>query len=242
MNVEHKKTVLNDEAALYHHSEQVSEKEKWQHMTPAKRWDYFKSYYLWKVVGVAAAVLVVGSILYSMFSPKKEVVLSVAIIDQALRIDQYMKVQEEIDTLLGLDPETQETVFDGGYDFKFNGMDAVQKFAIYNMTGELDITILPLSVFERYAPNGTYSPVAGHLKPGLYSELSDYLVESKQADEDGNLIEGSETVYGIRIDSTHVFEEYSPEEPIILVINLSTSKEEAIEEFLNYLFFPERCK
>lgn len=242
MDVKHKKTVLDDEAALYHHSEQVSEKEKWKNMSPEKRWDYFKSYYLLKVLGVTAVVFVVGSILFSMFSPKKEVVLSVAIVNRALRMDQYEKVQAEFEALLELDPETQETVFDGGYDFELNEMEAVQKYAIYNMTGELDVTILPLSVFERYAPNGTYSPVANHLEPELSVELSEYFVESKQADTDGNLMEGSETVYGIRIDSTHVFEGYAVEEPILLVINHSTGKDEVISEFLNYLFFPEHGK
>lgn len=242
MDVKNKKTVLNDEAALYHHNEHVSEKEKWNNMSWRKRWEYFKNYYLLKVIVVVAVVAAIGSLLYSMFSPKPEVVLSVAIVNQAMVQPQYLQVQEEINEILKIDPETQETVFDGGYNFETDAYESLQKYALYNAVGELDITILPLSEFETYAPVGYFSPVAEHLQPGLYTELSEYFVESKQKDDDGNFIEGSETVYGIRIDSTHIFEGYEQKEPVILVINAATTKEEAIAEFLNYLFFPERRK
>ncbi len=239
MDVEHKKTVLDDGAALYHHDENVSEKEKWSRMSGKKRWEYFKSYYLMKCIAILASAAVVVSIFYAMFSPKPETVLNVAIVNQALVQPQYLKLQEAFETWIELDPEIQETVFDGGYDFELDQYNAMQKFAIYNAAGELDVTILPLSEFEKYAPVGYFSQVSNHISTGLYLKLSDYFVESSRQNENGEIEEDSKAVYGIRIDSTRIFDGYEADGPIVLAINHSTGNEEMIEKFLTYLFFGE---
>ena len=239
MDVKNKKTTLSDEAALYHHREDVSEKEKWNNMSAKERWEYFKSYYLLKVLGGIVAVAVVVSILHTMLTPKAEVLLSVAIANGAMTQEQYLKVQEGFDKALGLDPEKQETVFDGGYDFEYDLYESMQKFAIYNAVGDLDVTIMPLSVFEVYAPKGYFAQISSKVSTGLYLQLTDCLVSCGLNDEDGNYIEGSEAVYGIRIDGTKVYEGYEVKEPVVMVINLASQKDASIEKFLQYLFFPE---
>lgn len=239
MDVKNKKTTLSDEAALYHHREDVSEKEKWKNMSGRKRWEYFKSYYLLKVLGTILGVGVVVSILYTILAPKPETLLSVAIANGAMTQVQYLDVQKEFEAVLELNPETQKTVFDGGYDFEYDLYESMQKFAIYNAVGDLDVTILPLSVFEVYAPRGYFCQISEKLSTGLYLELSECLVECGLNDEDGNYIEGSEAMYGIRIDTTHVFEGYETDEPVVLVLNLATQRTDTIEKFLQYLFFPE---
>ena len=44
MNLKNKKTVLGDDAALYSHKEDVSEKEKWENMSRKERLRYFADY------------------------------------------------------------------------------------------------------------------------------------------------------------------------------------------------------
>lgn len=242
MNLKNKKTVLNDEAAIYHHSENVSEKEKWKNMNGKKRWEYFKEYYLMKLVIIVICVGLAGSLLHTMLTPKPEVVLSVAIINGAMYYDTCEAVQLEFDELLALDAEKQETLFDMGYDLTAGSYETMQKFSMYNAVGELDITLMPQSVFESYAPAGFFSPVTEYLPADLYGELSEFLVESQRNDEDGNLVPGSETVYGIRIDSTWPYEGQNREEPVILSINLAPSNLENVERFLRFLFFPEEVK
>lgn len=239
MNIENKKTALDDEAALYHHSDHTSEKEKWAGMTAAKRWDYFKTYYLKKILVILLCAVAVGSIIYSMVKPKEEVVFSVAIVNVAMRQDLYMKVQEDMEKLLEIDKETQKIIFDGGYDFETDVYSAMQKFSLYNTTGELDVTILPLSEFEKYACVGHFSPVSEHLQTGLYNQLSDHFIVCGQKDDKGEWIEDSENVYGIRIDQTQIYENYETKEPVILAINKATKHNNEIAKFLEYLFFPE---
>lgn len=242
MEVKHKKTTLGDEAALYHHREDISEKEKWNNMTGKERWNYFKNYYLLKVLGILVTVIVVVSILNTILAPKPEKLLSVAIANGAMKQEQYLKVQEDFQKAIGMDEETQETIFDGGYDFEYDLYQSMQKFAIYNAVGDLDVTIMPLSVFEVYAPKGYFATVSSRISDGLYAELAAYLVESGLTDEDGNEIEGSEAVYGVRIDETAVFDGYEAEEEVVLVINLGSQKNESVEKFLQFLFFTEEPK
>lgn len=239
MNLKNKKTVLSDDAALYSHKEDVSEKEKWAAMKGKERWQYFADYYLWKIVVTVAVVAIVGSILYTMLSPKPEVVLSAAVVEDGANVLVYEQIQEKFQKAIGLNEETQQTVFDTTYNFSNGDYQAWQKFSMYNMVGDLDVTFLSKSLFEQYAPGGYFSPVAVHLSSGLYASLSDCLLETMQEDEEGNLIPGSETVYGIDLSGTWPYASLQREEPMVLVINRAPENAENIEVLLSVLFFPD---
>ena len=242
MNLKNKKTVLGDDAALYSHKEDVTEKEKWQTMSVKERLRYFADYYLGKIVIIAIVLGVLGSILVTMLTPKPEVVLSVAVINDAANITLYEEAQAKYNAYIGLDEETQQTLFDTGYSLNEYDYQSWQKYSIYNMVGDLDVSILPYSYFEEYAPGEHFSPVAEKLSSGLYASLSEYLLEAKRADEDGNLIPDSETVYGIDISSSWLYDGIERSEPMVLVINVAPKNEKNIETFLNFLFFPDEVK
>ncbi len=242
MDIKNKKTVLNDEAALYTRDKSLTEKEKWENMTAGQKWEHFKSYYLMKIIVTTICVVLIGSLIKTMLTPKPDVRLSVAVIDHAMLPDTMEQVQKEFDALIGIDPEKEETLFDNGYSFSTGMYESFQKFSMYNAVGELDVTIMPQSIFEEYAPGGFFSPVTEHLPADLYSDLSDYLLVSKQRDEEGNLIPESETVYGICLDSTWPFASEQREESIVLSINLASANMDNVERFLRFLFFPENTK
>ena len=210
-------------------------------MTWLQRLDYFKTYYLVKVIVIVIVIGVISSILHTALSPKPDRMISVAVIDDAVPIDVVYQVQEKFEAFIELDKETQETVFEE-YDFKYQQKKALQKFVLYNASGDLDVTIMPKSVFERFAPLGHFAEVTESLPTDLYIELSDYLMECQKEDEKGNLIEGSETVYGICLDSSWIFEEKKLEEPIVLSIGVSTLNEEMVENFIRFLFSSEQGK
>lgn len=242
MNLKNKKTVLNDDAALYSHKEDVSEKEKWQTMSNKERWQYFVDYYLGKIAAVVIILAVVGSILHTMLTPKPEVVLSVAVVNDAANQAVYDNLQTKFQEVISMDAEKEQTVFDTGYSFNSYDYQSWQKFSMYNMVGDLDVSIMPYTYFEQYAPGEYFSPVAAHLSSGLYAALSEYLLETKQQDEDGNLIPDSETVYGIDISTTWLYEGQSRDESMVLVINAAPENVENIEKFLTLLFFPDDVK
>ena len=113
---------------------------------------------------------------------------------------------------------------------------------MYNMVGDLDVSIMPYAYFKEYAPGEYFSPVAAHLSSGLYASLSDYRLETMQQDEAGNLIPDSETIYGIDLSSTWLYSGLTQEEPMVLVINAAPENVENIEKFLTLLFFPDDVK
>ena len=241
MDLNGKKTVLNDESTIYKQKEELSEKEKIKRMTWLERLDYFRTYYLVKVIVVLISVCVFGSILYTALSPKPDRVISVAVIDSAIPLEKSLELQEKFEAFMELDEKTQETWFED-YDFEYEQKKALQKFVLYNASGDLDITIMPQSVFEKFAPLGHFAEITESLPTDLYMELSDYLVECKREGDDGNLIEGSETVYGICLDSLCALEGQELEESVILSIGVSTVNEENIESFIRFLFSSEQGK
>jgi len=242
MNLKNKKTVLSDDAALYSHKEDVSEKEKWENLTTKERWRYFFDYYLGKIVVTVIVLAVIGSILHTMLTPKPETVLSVAVINDGSNLELYENLEAKFQSAISLDEETQQTVFDTGYSFNEYDYQSWQKYSMYNMVGDIDVSIMPYAYFEEYAPNEYFSPTAMHLSSGLYASLADYLLETKKKDERGNIIPDSETVYGIDLSSTWLYAEQQREEPMVLVINLAPKNEENIEKFLTLLFFPDDVK
>lgn len=237
MDIKNKKTALSDEASIYYHTGEVlSEKEKWKSMSGRQRWEYFKSYYLMKLIVAIVIAGFAGSLLYSILSPKPETVFYAAVINSAMNMQQIEQVQPEFEAYISLDPETQEILFDEGYYFYEREYESLQKFATYSAVGQIDVTVMPLSVFEKYAPAGYFAETAEKLPTDLYLELSDYLVESGRFGDDGTILEGSEAVYGIRIDGTWLYEEVSVTEPVILAISSASKNEENVIEFLRYLF------
>jgi len=242
MNINNKKTTLNDEAAIYTHNDNVSEKEKWQEMSGKKKWQYFKDYYLGKILAILMIALVIGSIVKTMLTPKPDIVLSVAVINDMQYQPVYDELQKKFDELLQLDTETQETLFDTGYGLGNGDYQSWQKFSMYNAVGDLDVTIMPLSVFEECAPGGFFSPTAEYLPTDLYMALSENMLETQVRDDDDNLIPDSETVFGICVDSSWVFEGQPRKEPMVLSINLAPKNIESIEQFIRFLFFPDDVK
>ena len=242
MNLKNKKTVLSDDAALYSHKEDVSEKEKWKTMSGKERLRYFADYYLGTIVIIVIVLAVMVSIAYTVLRPRPETVLAVAVVNDAANQQVYDELQKKYEEYISLNPEKQQTVFDTGYTFNNYDYQSWQKFSMYNMVGDLDVSILPMTYFEEYAPGEYFSPVAVHLSSSLYGALSEYLLETQKTDDEGNLIPGSETVYGIDLSSTWLYQNLQKEEPMVLVINAAPKNANNIEGFLNLLFFPDDVK
>ena len=242
MNLKNKKTVLNDDAALYSHRETVSEKEKWENMSAKERWRYFADYYLGKIVIGIIVLACLGSILHTMLRPRLDMVLSVAIVNDGMNQATYDELEAAFCEVIGLDEATQEAMFDTGYSFNQYDYQSWQKYSMYNFVGDLDATILPMSSFEEHAPDGVFSPVAEHLSSSLYSSLSEHFLETKQKDEEGNLIPGTETVYGIDLSGTWLYKDQPRTEPMVLAINVAPKNAANIEKLLLLLFFPDDVK
>jgi len=242
MNLKNKKTTLSDDAALYSHREDVSEKEKWENMTTKERLRYFADYYLGKIVVTIIVLAVVGSIAYTMLRPRPDVMLSVAVVEDGIHQTLYDDLKIELEEAMGLESEKQETIFDTGYNFSNGDYQSWQKFSMLNLVGDLDVTIMPKSVFEEYAPGNYFSTVSPYLSGSLSDELKPYFLEITLKNDDGTDIPDSKAVYGIDLSSTGICQNVQREEPMVLVINAAPKHAENIDDFLSFLFFPDDAK
>ena len=242
MNLKNKKTALGDDSALYNHREDASEKEKWENMTNKERLRYFADYYLGKIVITIIVLAVLGSIAYTMLRPRPDIMLSVAVVEDGINQPLYDDLKIKLEEAMGLDTEKQETVFDTGYFFSNGDYQSWQKFSMLNLVGDLDVTLMPKSVFEEYAPGNYFSTVSQYLSGDLSAALEPYLLEITLENDDGTEIPDSKEVYGIDLSSAWIYRKVQREESMVLVINAAPKHAENIDEFLSLLFFPDDAK
>ena len=242
MNLKNKKTVLGDNAALYNNREGISEKEKWAAMNKKERLRYFVDYYLGKIVAIVAVVAVLIAFVVTMLRPVPERIFSLAVVEDAGNQALYDELQTKLEEVLEMDAENEEIIFDTSHLLSNGDYQSWQKYFLYNTVGDIDVSIMPKYVFEEYAPGNYFSLVSERLSSDLYVALEPYFVESLRRDEDGVIIPNSETIYGIDISSTWLYENVELQEPMILVINMAPKNVENIEKFLTFLFFPDDAK
>ncbi len=91
-NMEDKKTTLDDNAAIYGKRDERDTKEKFAQLKGKDKWDFFKDYILGKLIIITASVVFAVFILYSIFGPKPETLMYVAVIDDPLGNENLEKM------------------------------------------------------------------------------------------------------------------------------------------------------
>ena len=236
MQIGNKRTTLKDDAALYsHESDKLTEKEKFRSLKGRKKWIQFRDYYLLKVIAIVAVLAFIVSLLYTVFSPKPETVFYAAIGDFAVDPERIDEIREDFNTYISLDTETQETTFDDGFFFMTDSYAATQKFAVYLAVGQISVAVVPQSVFEKMAPNGFFKPMSEVLPTELYLTLSDRFVMSGTNDDKGEVVPNSEKAYGIVLDGSRYYTDYSLSEPVVLCVCSTWGNNDVCVDFIEFL-------
>lgn len=237
MNLENKKTVLDDNASIYDHStDKLSDKEKFKQLNKKQRWQQFKDYYLAKIViGIIAAVLLV-SFGYSVFKEKPKAVIHVAVSDGAMPMDVIERVTAEFGEQVITDPKKQEIIIDNSYSFNSNFYNSLEAYGVLHAVGELHVSIMPKTVFEGLAMVGYFRNIdESGVSREFVDSISDLLVYVPRNDESGVTIEGSEAPYGVIISDSFLYEGLELSEPVVLAIHASCKDDAICETFLRYI-------
>lgn len=233
MNIEDKKTVLDDSASIYQRREEKSERTKWKELKGFRaKWEHFKAYYLLKTFIFCCVVAVLIYAGYALFGPKKDRVLYAAILDGVVLEQEMTEIQAGFEEYYGLDPETQETYFTNSLMISSNDSTSRQVFATHVYAGEIDIIIGPESVVKDMA-GVYYLPLAEQLPADLYAELSERFCYASKKNAEGNA-EGVEQPYGLYVTDLIEVSPYCREE-LMLVISGTSGNEKNAEEFIRYL-------
>lgn len=225
-----KDTRLNEDAAIYNRQKPQSEKEKWKNLSSKEKKQYFKDYYFKPLLLSLFIILIVGWLLYSIFSPKPKTVLTVSLINctmsdenadtLASSLEDYLEIDKNkenvyIDTSLFIDTENRSEA----------SMASEQKMSIYSFSGEYDIIIAERELFDRYAANGFFYSLAEALPSNLYNEFSSNFVMSKVKD-----LGNEELPYGISIKGYKRFDELDAImiDPVIAIAANGKNRENAV--------------
>lgn len=233
-----KQTRLDDSAEIYKRRGQVSEREKIKELDFAGKVEYFKNYYLAKLIVILLVVALVTWLLVTMFGPKKDKVLNLVFVNYPISQEDIDIIQTDLSEILQLDANKQEITFDTGYDLKNDDYASIEKLATYVFAGAVDIFIAPESEFINYAVANTMYPLTDLFPTDLYSTLNqnELLICKTRMSEDETLVNatGPEGVFGIYIQDLPMFRSFKPEyvesdPPVLGVIASCKNRDNAIE-------------
>lgn len=229
-----KETRLDDSAEIYKKREKMTERQKLSDMNTSEKWEYFKQYYLKKLISILVIAGFVGYLLYEVLSPKPDTVLNVAMVNYPLNEETLTQLENDIKELLNVNPETQNIIIDTGYDLKNHDYASAEKLTTYAFAGELDLFIAPESQFIKYAFSNSLTPLTDALPTDVYSALSDRLFSCRTRLNDEEVpaeAQGPEGVYGIYAEDLPMFEAYKgymQDPPVIGIFVTSKNTENAV--------------
>ncbi len=241
-----KKTALKDDASIYQKREEKTERQKFSEMkTFQEKVNYFKMYYLKKVLAGMLIAFLAVYLIYTIVSPKDKNLLRVAFVDYYFMEEVTEQMAEDFIRERQITLGEHEVITFDGTNYQISGSgnyNSATVFSTHVMAREIDMVIAPESSFQTYAFNGSIGSLTELLPSDLYGAVSDRFFLSKIRQENESLKDavGEDYVLGIYLDGTPFWEKYASsvkgeERPVIGIIINGPNKERAVE-FLRYVF------
>jgi len=211
MNIENKKTALDDDAAIYQRIEATetakTEREKLSEMTFREKARYLLDYYGLKVLIIVAAVIFLSYFLYTVLKPKPDTVSQIVIVDCPWSNDTIQEYGDTIAETLALDPKKEAlTILTQYTSTRMNDKTSISTFLF---AGDLDIIIASRDEIETYATGGVFVNLDDSLPEDLRKAIGeDNLLLSTYQDENGTDLTHH---YSIRIDNSAFVQSVTPD-------------------------------
>lgn len=176
------KTKLDDDAVLYQKREEKDERQKWEKLDRKGKWQYFKDYYLLKVVLLLVVLAILGSVVYTMVKPRPEIILNVVVINQTMEEGQREAFLTDLSNFLKIDEKEQKIQLEDNYRLDMEKVDEMTMASQTKMmanasAGELDVVIADRQTFEHYMEQGMFVDLSQILPEDLYRRLEDQMAE-----------------------------------------------------------------
>ncbi len=179
-----KKTRLDDGADIYQQRREVSERQKWKELDGAGKLAYFRDYYLMKLIGALAAVLLLGGIIWSSLHSNGGYDLYAAVMSGAVEQEKLAYLTGEAESRLteaGI--EKPSVLIDT--NFPVSAL-SVQKLQVYVASGEIDVIL---------TRDDTFTGMAGF---GYFKDLRELLSAEDLKRYQGRILE----VHGMGMSET----------------------------------------
>ena len=194
-------------------------------MSRKEKLAYFNDYYRNKVIIGIIVIGFLASFLYTVLSPKADVVVSVAVVNDYWDENKVNELQKQLADILGLKEGKQEILIDDSYYLDESGMgNAVantQKLVAKIAAGDINVIIADKAKFDDFASNGTFLKISEVIKDD--ASYKDRLTSNG---------------YGISLKKSKLLSEAaSTKEEMIIGIVANADKEdyEYISKMVNYI-------
>lgn len=231
-------SVLREDASLFQVQETKTEKQKWKEMSWKQKLQYFRDYYFFKCLLCCFAAVLVFSFVWNALKPKKEQVLSAAVVHNFLAPEEKTKLEQHISKLLITDMEKQELRIN---DSLPDGYETDTKLTAYISAREVDLIITTETKFRELARTGCFEnleetmPEFSEKNKSFLFYAEGYLEESDIQQEDAS---ETSNAYGISLGESDLFSGiwHAGKPAVAGIIQGSRNKENA-RRTLEELFF-----
>ena len=254
-----KPTVLDDDASIYaKREEKDSPKKIWNELDRKGKWEFFKDYYLLKIVLTLAAC---GFLIYIgvvTLGPHTDKVLYVAVLLDQLDTDAVDDMTEDLSSVIETDKYKVISI-DDSFQFtnnnsSFSGSDKLTTILYSEL---IDVIITDPDYFKQYSYYGYLKNLETYLPEDILDALGDKLLtanvqvegdvedENQSAfddvmgytDEENPYGDGEPYVLGIDLSDCAKYKALNPavENPVLTIAYNSPNKENTFA-FIRYLF------
>lgn len=235
MNIDDRKTALDDDSLLYQKRDESFGKKDTSSLNAKQKAGYFKDYYLKALIAAAAVIAIVGSVLYTAIFHRSESLLGVAFVDKAylLETDALNDYMRDI-----LQPEHKQDYIDlSNYDLSDYGSQI--RFTTLTAAGSIDIIICDEECFDKYSQMGYFADLSEFLPAELYEKVKDQIVESSETetDEEGNITKMYPAApHGINISGNALYKDFGgTADQVILGVFANTERTDMVLRFIEHL-------
>lgn len=236
-----KETRLQEDAYIYSKREETDEKQKWKNLDRAGKFQYFKDYYLKKLIigGLAAAGVI--WLLVTVLTPEPEMDLYIALINSSAPQEKEELLTGELAALLGSE-SVENITLDSSYFIHLEEMDqgslgSIQRLSAQAYTKMVDAVIADEEEFHYFARQGYFMDMAEALPTDLYSRLADNIyLDRMELEKSEGIRYGEDIAYGISLKGFEGFEalETGMENPVLGIVANTEKRENGIKA-LKYL-------
>ena len=232
-----KKTTLSDSASIYQHRDETTEREKWNQMSKEQKWQYFKDYYLLKLVILIFSIGFVGYVLYATFGHRDIPELYGMVFNDQLNADESDAILSNFREALNIPEKNHTFLLDDTFTLNPEDADVTteQKITTYAYAGKLDVIIAEEETIKYLAEGGNFVDLTEILPSDLYSENTDKLIFAKQNDDP------SDIAYGISLEDSALYKQmsynynYDGNKKMAIGIVVNSDHQENAIHFVQYL-------
>lgn len=233
MDINQKKTALDDDSILYQKRDDSTGKKDLSTLSGRQKLQYFKDYYL-KFCILAAILMVVGvSLIYTIFFRHQETILSIAVINDTALADAE-GLTDYLQDYYQADGKHQMVTVSNYY---LEDPNQQMAFTTKLVTGDIDIVICDQETFDSESISGFYLDLSNQLSSEASAAFSDDLVigHTEERDNDDQIVStGPDLPYGVNIADTPLYTSFggTAKEAILCITSYSEHTDTALT-FLN---------